>query len=38
MNLDDLHSFLRNKTIEICELPDKEILELDKEIADAQDR
>ena len=34
----DLHSFLRKKTIEICELPDEEIVELDKEVADAKDR
>ena len=38
MNLDDLHGFLRKKTIEICELPEEDIVELDKEVADAQDR
>ena len=38
MDASELHSFLRKKTIEICELPDDEIQELDKEIADAQDR
>jgi hypothetical protein len=37
-NQKDLHSFLRKKTIEICELPDEEINELDKEVADAQNR
>ena len=38
MNQNDLHSFLRKKTIEICELPEEDIVELDKEVADAQDR
>lgn len=38
MDQNELHSFLRSKTIQICELPDDEIQELDKEIADAQDR
>ena len=38
MNQNDLHSFLRKKTIKICELPEEDIVELDKEVADAQDR
>ena len=37
MNQNDLHIFLRKKTIEICELPEEDIVELDKEVADTED-
>jgi hypothetical protein len=37
MNIDDLHSFLRKKTIQICELPEEDVIELDNEISEAKE-
>jgi hypothetical protein len=37
MNIDDLHSFLRKKTIQICELPEEDIVKLDAELAEARE-
>lgn len=33
MNQNDLHKFLRHAVIEICDLPDEDIIKLDEEVA-----
>ena len=33
----ELHAFLRKKTIIICELPEEDVIELDKEIKEARE-
>lgn len=38
MDLSDLHAILRKKTIQICELPEEDVIELDKEIEQEREK